>query len=342
MPEPDMREQRTRADGPHDQAEAALADCVEAAIAAPSIHNSQPWRFRIRDGGIDVFADWARRLEVIDPTGRELLISVGAAVYNLRLAVHQQGREPVLHLLPDPSHPDLVARVEPGQQATPHESLIVLAAAIPRRHTNRRPFARMVVPASVLEELAAAAQAEGAILSVADPVGRNAILSLVHTADQRLRTQGIYRAELTEWTTPAHSRLDGVPPKAFGPWDAMEALPLRDFGLTQPQLRRSRENFEPYPTIVVLSTQGDAAEHWLRAGQALQRVLLTATVSGLASTPMSQPLEIPELRQLVTDTAAGRWAQVILRLGYGQPTTPTPRRPLTEVLLTDPPNDRHG
>ncbi len=333
MPDPDVRDAPTSAKGSGDPTDAGLVACIEAAIAAPSIHNSQPWLFRIRDGGVDVLADWDRRLEVIDPSGRELLISVGAAVFNLRVAMHQRARVPIVRLLPDPDAPDLVARVVPGRKATPGAALSALAAAIPRRHTNRRPFARVVIPASVLEELVAAAGLEGAVLRVADAVGRGAILSLVGAADQRLRSQGVYRAELTGWTPAAHGRRDGVPPQAFGPWHALEALPLRDFGLTMPQLRRPSERFEPYPTIVVLSTDGDSVEQWLRAGQALQRVLLVATVHGLSATPMSQPLELPALRDLVTDTATGRWAQVILRLGYGQPTTPTPRRPLAEVLL---------
>jgi nitroreductase len=337
MPALNDGDARSRTPGPRDLTESALTACVEAAIAAPSIHNSQPWRFRIREGGIDVLADWDRRLEVIDPSGRELLISVGAAVFNLRVAMRQQARVPTLRLSPETTDLDRVARVVAGQPATQSAAVNALAAAIPRRHTNRRPFTRVVIPTSVLEDLAAAARIEGATLRVADAVGRGAILSLVHTAEQRLRSQGIYRAELTEWTLPAHGRGDGVPPQAFGPWDALEALPLRDFGLTQPQLRRRGERFEPYPTLVVLSTDGDTAEQWLRAGQALQRVLLVATVHGLAATPMSQPLEIPALRELVTDTAAGRWAQVILRLGYGQPTTPTPRRPLAEVLLASSP-----
>jgi len=348
MAEPRVHDRAARSQGQGALTDEDLTACVRAAIAAPSIHNSQPWRFRIRGGGIDVFADWDRRLEVIDPSGRELLISVGAAVFNLRLAMRQQGRVPTLRLRPEPDAaavtgvsgrklPDLVSRVVPGPPASPDAALDALADAIPRRHTNRRPFARVVIPAAVLEDLAAAARMEHAAPSVANPVGRGAILSLVRTADQRLRARGVYRAELTEWTVPTHGRRDGVPPQAFGPWDAMERLPLRDFGLTQPQLHRAGERFEPYPTLVVLSTDGDTAEQWLRTGQALQRVLLTATVHGLAATPMSQPLEIPSLRALVTDTIAGRWAQVILRLGYAEPTTPTPRRDLAEVLLPVPP-----
>jgi hypothetical protein len=79
-----------------------LVGCIESAVAAPSVHNSQPWHFRISDGGIDVLADWSRRLDVIDPTGRELLISVGAAIFNLRLAMHHRGRVPIVRLSPDP------------------------------------------------------------------------------------------------------------------------------------------------------------------------------------------------------------------------------------------------
>jgi nitroreductase len=305
---------------------------VRAAIAAPSIHNSQPWRFRLIDGGIEVLADWDRRLDVVDPTGRELLLSIGAAVFNLRLSIRQNGRLPVLKVLPEPAEPELIARVTLGRPAPSNPSLDALATAIPHRHTNRGPFARVAVPAAVIEALTAAARAEGAILHVANAVSRNAILGLVKAADQRLRAQGVYRAELAEWTRAARGRRDGVPARAFGPWDAMETLPLRDFGLTLPQLRRSSERFEPYPTIAVLSTDGDTTDHWLRAGQALQHVLLVATTYGLCATPMSQPLEIPDLRALVSDPAVGRWAQLILRLGYGQPTTPSARRPVAEVL----------
>ncbi|HZN17801.1 MAG TPA: nitroreductase [Micromonosporaceae bacterium] len=318
--------------------EAALTACVRAAIAAPSLHNSQPWRFRIRDGGIDVYADWRRRVEVVDPSGRELLISVGAAVLNLRVAMAHQGRVPVLQPWPDPAEPDLVAHVAPGRPAPPTDALTALAEAIPRRHTNRRPFAELTVPASVVEELTWAADMEGARLRVADPPSRAAILSLVHTAGAHLRAHGIYPAELDERRPGTHRRRPrpGLPPQAFGPWDALEALPLRDFGLTQPKLHRGTDPFQPYPTLVVLSTDGDTRDHWLRAGQSLERLLLMATVRGLAATPTSRPLEVPALRKLLSDAAAGWWPQVVLRLGYCQPTTSTRRRPLAEVLLPAP------
>lgn len=310
-----------------------LTDCVRAATAAPSLHNSQPWLFRIGDGEVDVYADRGRQLDVLDPAGRELFVSVGAAVFTLRLAIRHEGHLPELSLLPDAAEPDLIARVKVGRRAEPTPGVETLAAAIAHRHTNRWPFAPSVVPADAIEQLTDAARFEEATLTVADAVSRNAILGLSQAAERNLRAMGGYRAELAQWTLPRAGRRDGVPPSATGPWDALETMPIRDFGLLQPHLHRATETFEPYPTIMVLATAGDSARDWVRAGQALQRVLLTATRLHLATTPISQPIEIPVIREMLTNTRNGTWAQMILRVGYGRPAAATPRRPLAEVLL---------
>jgi hypothetical protein len=311
---------------------AVLEECVRAATLAPSLHNSQPWRFRIGDGVVDVFADPDRRLDVLDPGGRELMISVGAAVFTLRLRLRAEGRRPAPAYFPDPAQPDLVARVTVGDTAPPPEHVLRLAAAIEHRHTNRQPFARAVIPADVVDILTAAAAAEDATLTVANPVSRNAIIALSQAADRRLRATGGYRAELARWTTHRLPHRDGVPQAAAGPWDALETMPIRDFGLLQPDMTRPTEAFEPYPVIMVLATVGDDRTAWLGAGQALQRVLLTATWHNLATTPISQPVEIPAIREQLTDTGAGVWAQMVLRAGYGRPTIATPRRPLSDVI----------
>jgi hypothetical protein len=107
---------------------------------------------------------------------------------------------------------------------------------------------------------------------------------------------------------------------------------VRDFGLMHPQPSRRAERFEAYPTIAVLSTSGDEPADWLRAGQALQRVLLVATRLHLSTTPISQPVEIPSIRSMLSDPRSGRWAQMVIRVGYGVPAPATPRRPLAEVL----------
>ena len=310
-----------------------LRQCVRLATAAPSLHNSQPWRFRVGAEHVDVFADPDRRLDVLDPAGRELLISVGAALFNLRIAIRGGGNVPALELFPGDADPDLVARVHAGRAELPGPAVERLVATIPRRHTNRWPFVSAVVPADVVEALTTAAGHEDARLTMAGATARTAILGLSQEADRQLRARGGYRAELARWTRPAGGRHDGIPPTAIGPWDALERLPVRDFGVLQPQLMRTSERFEPYPTIMILATAGDDRRHWVAAGQALQRVLLVATDLGLATTPISQPVEMPAVRSMLTDTGAGDWAQMILRLGYGRPATASGRRPLADVLL---------
>jgi nitroreductase len=306
---------------------AILSDCVRSAITAPSLHNSQPWLFRIEPPAVRVYADQGRRLPVVDPDGREHLISVGAAVFTLRLAMRRAGYHVDCELLPDPADPALAARVTAGRPVAADEDTEALAAAIPYRHTNRWPFARVAVPAGMIDRLRAAARREGAELTVADPIGRDAILGLARAADRWLRERPHYAEEISRWSGRG-VRHQGVPVWAAGPWDALEVMPVRDFaGLTP--LPRPREPFEPHSTVMILTTDGDTGRDWLTAGQALQRVLLTATWSGLATTPISQPVEAPEIRKRLTR----RPAQMVLRVGYGKATGRTPRRPLKEVLL---------
>ncbi len=121
------------------------------------------------------------------------------------------------------------------------------------------------------------------------------------------------------------------------PWSALESIPLRDFGLVQLARHRATERFEPEPTLAVLYSAGDDPAQWLRAGQALERTWLTATVRGLATTLMTQPLEIPDLRALFDDPGRALAAQAILRFGYGPPATPSPRRPLSSFLVEQAP-----
>ncbi|GID32384.1 Acg family FMN-binding oxidoreductase [Paractinoplanes brasiliensis] len=308
-----------------------LVSCVETATLAPSLHNSQPWRFRLTGDVVEVYADRDRQLDVLDPDGRELLVSVGAAVFTLRLALRRAGRIPEVTVLPDAGRPDLVAAIRPGPVAQPSPAVVELADAIEHRHTNRQPFLPKVVPADVIDELRVAADREGTALTIAGAASRTVITGLGREAERRLRARNGYRAEMGRWTRPAPRR-DGVPAAAYGPWDALERLPMRDFGLVHAPRQRKSEVFEKWPTIAVLSTGGDSPADWVGAGQSLQRVLLVATRRHLATTPISQPVEIPGIREVLTDQRAGRFAQMVIRLGYGPPAPASPRRPITEVL----------
>jgi hypothetical protein len=304
-----------------------LAYCVRAATLAPSIHNTQPWQFHIRDNGVDVYADWRRRLDVIDPNGRQLTISVGAAMMNLRLALHQRGWESVVRVPAERETSRLVAAVDIVRPAAPDPVLDELAGSMARRHTNRQPFTPDPVPKTAAHDLVVAAEVEGASLNIASDSARAHIVRLIHAAEAQLREEGVYPAELTDRARPRPAR------HGRGAWHAVEAVPLRDFGLMTPHRRGLVESDEWYPTILVLSTDGDNRPDWVRAGQALERVWLTAVAGGLAVAPMSQPLEIPRLRLEVTGSDSARRAQVLLLVGYAPPTTATPRRDLSEVLV---------
>jgi nitroreductase len=311
---------------------AKWATCLQSAIAAPSVHNSQPWRFRLGAHHVDVFVDPSRRLTAIDPMGREAMISVGAAVLNLRVAILAAGRIPLTQLLPSPGEPDLVARIALGAPHQPDATVLALASAIDKRRTNRRPFRDIDVREEVLAQLTTAARMEAVTLTVADPVGREVILDVVRNAQDAQARDPRYIDELRNWTALDPMFGDGVPAQSFGPSHEWADVPIRDFGLAHPDTRRRHAWFEAAPTVVMLSTAADTAVQWLRAGQAMERVLLTATVRGVANTPMTAPTELPELRRLLNESGDRRMAQVILRLGYGDPCPPTPRRPLADVL----------
>jgi nitroreductase len=309
---------------------------IEAAVRAPSLHNSQPWRFGLRQGAVEVRVDPDRRLPASDPTGWAARVAGGAALLNLRLALAVQGWQPQVRLLPDPTDRDLLAVVEPTRPrpASPAEQR--LWHAIWRRHSNRAPFWPDPVPAEARTHLAAATTAEGAWLELLIGLGPVAALAeIARTADQVLMRSASYRAELAAWTRAGAGTgsrpADGVPADAGGPRpEPQDLLPRRPFS---DRPRGPVHEFEPQPLVAVLGTAGDTHGDQVLAGQALQRVLLAATDDGLAVSLLSQPIEVAGAREQLRLALHQFGApQMVLRIGYGQPGTPTPRRSVAEVL----------
>ncbi len=313
-------------------------ELLAAATAAPSMYNTQPWRFRVLPAAcaIELRADPERLLPVADPSGRGMHIACGAALLNLRLAAAVAGREAVVQLLPNPAEPLLLARVG---LAGPHRAGSAereLHAAIAARRTNRGPFSGRRVPAGVLAELADAARAEGGILHVLDSGETGRVLGLVRDAERDRLADPAYRAELTRWAGGSRDR-DGMPDSVLGPRSPDYPAPVRDFTPGRPG-PAGYAWFEEHPQLAVLSTSFGGRTQWLLAGQALQRVLLTATERGIATSPLTQPLETADA-WLVRDPRSGREEpQMILRIGYGLPVSRAPRRPVPDVL--DEPGDR--
>jgi nitroreductase len=309
-----------------------IAELLAAAVAAPSMHNTQPWRFRVgRDSHtIELRADPARTLRYGDPDGRAVHIACGAALFNLRLAAAVAGRQPVVTLLPDPGQPLLLATVRLSGPCRAQPAERELHAAIARRHTNRNPFSSRPVPPGVLAELAEAAKLEGAILHVLDYNETVRVLRLARDAERDQLADPAYREELARWAGGARGR-DGIPDSALGPRSVDGRAPVRDFRPAQPA-PRSYAWFEQTPQLAVLSVRSGGQADWLRAGQALQRVLLTATGRGISASPHTLPLETADT-WLVRDPRSGsEQPQMILRIGYGTAVPGAPRRPVSEVL----------
>ena len=314
---------------------------VADAVRAPSLHNSQPWRFRAHGDVVDVYADQTRAVPVVDPSGRALVLSVGAAVLNLRLSVMVRlEREPLTRLLPDAGDPTHLARVQVSGRHQPTAMECRLHAALPRRRTSREPFEERRVGPELMERLRTAAHVEGAELVPLDADMVDWVLELTGEAERTWAGDPRYVAEVQRWTTIDPQRDDGVPAQAFGPRDHAARLHPRDFGVGRPERARATVAFEAHPQLAVLTTTRDRVVDQLRAGQALQRVLLTATDAGLGVGLLHQPVELADLRRLLRHPASGpSSAQIVLRLGWPTAERPAtvPRRPVAEVLDVDEP-----
>jgi hypothetical protein len=302
------------------------------AVLAPSSHNSQPWLFDITSKSLDLYADRTQCLPVADPEDRELKISCGAALFFLRIAIRHFGYEDIVEILPDRSRPDLLARVRLGDQKAATRDEQVLFDAIPKRHTNRKPFQERALPVALPNALAKAAEAENARITFIDSdAERKAVGELIGEADRTQWADKRFRHELAAWvrTTTATS-YDGVQSNLLDMGDLNAyAIPhvIRNFDLGSGQAAKDLVSVTDTPALLVLATGGDTPADWVATGQALARVLLRAAVEGVSASYLNQPIQVPPLRDtLAVLTGSARYPQLMLRMGYGDSLPPTPRR----------------
>lgn len=315
---------------------------AEVGRQAPSLHNAQPWAFRVDRDHVDVLLDRTRLLPVADPVDRQAHLGVGAATFLLGLALSTMDRRVSVLLTPDPSEPSLMARIDVGGHHPAEAEDSRLRAAIAARRTVRTPFVEGSIPVPLRVRWRECAEREGADLRWVEAPGERIGMSALVAAAERIQQRDpAYLAELDRWTA-----LDliaggaGVPPSAFGVTAAAghgAEFPLRDFaGGRETDRPRHVGPAEPHPVVAVLHTPGDRPEDWLRGGRALMRMLLDAAADGYASSYLNQPLELPGLRQQLRDELrlAG-WPQLVLRLGRPAGSWPpqASRRPVRDILL---------
>ncbi|TKB50541.1 nitroreductase [Ferrimonas sediminicola] len=304
---------------------------VHSAALAPSSHNSQPWRFRVQGDRLEMLADRSRALPINDPNDRELLISCGCALMNLRLTALQQGVALDLQLLPDADDPDLLARLRADGNrpvATPEARL---AALIQARHTDRGGYARDLPAPGLGGTLAKLVAQEGArLLPITDEGVRRQLAQLVAEGDRTLWADPRWRRELAKWMHPyVRGEGLGVP----RPWVFLARAAVRWLNLGALMARRDSELLEKAPMLAMLFTEGDTSREWLQAGQALQKLLLGACEQGYQASFFNQVMQVAPIRQRLASVVGQGTPQILLRVGRPlRASEPTPRRTLDSVL----------
>jgi len=321
-----------------------IRSALTLATRAPSVHNSQPWRWRVGERSVHLYADRDRWLPHTDPDGRDFLLSCGAALHHCEVGFAALGWRSDIHRLPNPDDPDHLAALELHRHAADHD-VIALAAAIPRRRTDRRRYGSAAVAQGDLALISSRVAARGVrIQRVDDLLG---LRKLVAEAARRHAADYGYAAELATWSG-RYAASAGVParntPKVDG---SVSARVFAGARLAQPA---GSEAVEDRAVVLALGTGDDSAESRLRAGEATSIILLTATALGLASCPITEPLEVAETREtLRTNLFDGTChPQMLVRLGWplinADPLPPTPRHDLSEVVFRldgSPPEFRH-
>jgi nitroreductase len=308
---------------------------AEAARWAPSVHNTQPWRFRARPRGLEIHENLDRALPVVDPYGRDRLISCGAAAYNASLAIGHLGWAPQLAICPDRDRPGLVATVDRGPRLAPDRTRERLYEAIPVRRSHRRVFLPTPVDAARLDRLRAAAADHDTWLRVVGPRRRARLARLLFDGAVAQSANRAFREEISRWLRDTAGGSDGVPIASLGtaPYP-VDGLITRDLAIrfearewVHQELGRS--------TVAVLFSHRDERTDWVRSGVALQHLLLVATVDGLVASFADQPIQQTRLRpQLAELLDEPGYPQAILRIGEPMVSVPpTPRRPLADLFM---------
>jgi len=323
-----------------------LTEAVEEALQAPSVHNTQPWKWRIRPDGVELHADEDRYLDVTDPDHRDLVLSCGAALHHLQATLAARGLAVNVRRLPDPEDRNHLATVTvESDDAGPDLIATSLYPAIASRHTDRRRMSQRPVPRELLQSLKEHARRAGAeLVLVTDPGVREKLVAALSEATEQQYHEPGYAAELRMWTHRLPGSHDGVPATSVPPRPigATKATGLRRFGrpaLAQPPLPPGRSPDDDAAELLVLATLGDDVLDRLKAGEAASAVLLAATRMGLATTPLSQALEIAASRHHLRTDVLGipEHPQLVIRVGWpatGSADLPmTPRRPLRSVVL---------
>ncbi|MEU8085317.1 nitroreductase [Micromonospora sp. NPDC049101] len=314
----------------------ALAEAAATAGHAPSVHNTQPWRWQVLPDALELRSVADRQLAASDPEGRLLAISCGTALHHARLALAAEGWRAVVERLPDPHDTELLARLTDLSHTSADPDAVRMVQCMQVRHTDRRPVSDEPVAPTAIEEITRAVGAEGCRLQVLD---RDQVLELAATAGHADTVEGDdpeLRTELAYWTSRAGTGT-GLPAEVLPEQPAQTTVPGRDFG--RPGSLPMGPGHDRMAVYAMLHGDEDERESWLRAGEALSAGWLTATRLGVSVVPLSAVVEVPGTRQTLRQLLSGiGFPYLVLRLGIADPAHSgpphTPRLTTAQVVDT--------
>ena len=309
-----------------------IRSAMMLAVRAPSVHNSQPWLWRVGDHSLHLYANRDLHLPQIDPDARDLMLSCGASLNHCQVAFAALGWQAKVRRYPNPADPNHLAVIE-LHRSPASEMDVALAAAIPRRRTDRRHYTSWAVPQGDLAMMGARAARAGVMLRRVDALTN--LKRLIADAARRHASDYDYLTELSTWSG-RYASTAGVPARSTPEPDPDAVFPARSFAGAA--LAQTPDGVDDNAVVIALGTAEDDELAWLRAGEATSIVLLTATAAGLASCPITEPLEVADTRTKVAEDVFGAdgYPQMLLRIGWApvnsDPLPATPRRPLGDVV----------
>jgi nitroreductase len=313
-----------------------IANAVELACRAPSVHNSQPWHWVVEGPSLKLFLEAHRVPHATDLSGREAVISCGAVLDHLRVAVAAAGWQAHVSRFPNPNDLDHLATIDFSRLDFVTDADRARADAILDRHTDRLPFAPPHNWAAFEPVLRSTIDTDLATLHVLPESVRPQLAEASRLTESLRRYDSSYHAELHWWTAP-YEVSDGVPYSSLVSVSERDRVDIARAFPAGEQPGRRPEVAQDQSTIMVLSTHGDTRRDALGCGEVLSDVLLEATLAGLATCTLTHMTELKASRDVVRAlTGADDDPQLLIRIGsvpsIAQSPPATPRRPLADVL----------
>jgi nitroreductase len=312
--------------------EEQIKSLLSYAILAPSSHNTQPWRFKITDGAVSMFADRMRALPANDPDDRELIISCGCALMNLRVAAAHGGFGVTFDVTPDYGDDDLLAVISFRQEEALSNDNAGLFESIKGRRTYRKRFMSRQVASAIIDSLSAAASEEDCCLEVIESEEcRQKAAELVSEGDSIQWSNLRWRRELAAWMHPRRRGEGLAVPGILAP---IAKFVVRTFDMGNRVGAKDKQHADKSPVLAVIGSSGDNVVDWIAAGQALEKILLAAQSQGLQASYLNQPIQVASLRPRLQSLLNQKgFPQILLRLGYPEEVIDVaPRRPLDDVI----------